>query len=299
MNKIKNILIIIYNYIKNHFKHIIYIIIIITLLKILIDHAIIYNITKEDNLKDQIITVYGITLQNITIIITIFTIPIGALWAFYQFKKTKKLKQQQRAAEIAQSFSTNIIPRIEVILNIFNIFKYNDKLFSNLILKKDLRFNIFELEKLFDKKIIESFNEFCDNQDTDEIYKKFLNDNYAKSQTEKFPLKFGILLLNVLNDLECLCINISSNAAGSSFIYNSMQTVFLQCVQQVYILIDYSNSANVDVCFTNVIYVYNFWYEQKTKEQEILLKRKKKISKIQDKASKEIEKLNYKKPETV
>ena len=110
---------------------------------------------------------------------------------------------------------------------------------------------------------------------------------------------FPLLIENTLNKLEAICINISSQAAGSQFIYESLHQMFLSTVEILSIKISASNTNNVDKYYVNIIYVYNMWCSQKEKDISKFNKTNKKISKLQMQADKEIRKLLNKPIKTV
>lgn len=259
----------------------------------------IININENSQITNQVLVIHGITLENWSTIITIIGLYIASIWAYFQYNKSVKLKQQEKGAAIAQSFSNIIAEKITIINDIFSNYKDNDKIQTKLMTKNELNFNVYELKKLFDKKTIDDFNAFIRSEQINKDYQNVLEKCFTKCKSEQFPLKFEALLISTLNDLECLCISISSNAAGSPFIYNSMQAVFLNLIQQSYILIAGYNGATVDTIYINIIYVYNYWFSEKSKEGKKLVSKQIKIEKIKEKTADQIEKLSYKKPETV
>ena len=104
---------------------------------------------------------------------------------------------------------------------------------------------------------------------------------------------------NTLNKLEAICMSISSQAAGSQFIYESLHQMFLSTVETLSIKISSPNLNNVDKYYTNIISVYNIWNAQKQKDINKLNKTTKKINKLKNKVNKEISKLLSKQTKTV
>jgi hypothetical protein len=307
MEKHKNKIIDIFrDFIKHPIMYSFMILILIVIIINLIFFSSTENIKENDIIVDQLIFIKGITLQNWSIIMTVIGLYIGAVWAYFQFNKSIKSKQQEKGAAIAQYMSSNIIERISVIDYVFSTYGGMDNILKILMSQKDLKFNVSEAQKLFGNKVIEDFKKFYNGEDVKEKYQQYLKDYYPSSKIEEFPLNFKSLLITTLNEIECLCISISSNAAGSSFIYSSMQGVFLKFIQQSYPLISSLNIGNLDLVYLNVIYVYNYWFTQKSKEGIRLYSKRLKAQKIRvkmekenAKAEREIEKLSYKKPEAV
>ena len=123
--------------------------------------------------------------------------------------------------------------------------------------------------------------------------------NKNNKEKEKFDSNFNVLVSNTLNQLEAICISISSEAAGSQFIYESLHQMFLSTIEILYLKISDSNRNNVDKYYTNVISVYNMWNFQKDKDIKKLTKTSKKIQKLENKMNKEIKNLLNKQTKTV
>lgn len=86
-----------------------------------------------------------------------------------------------------------------------------------------------------------------------------------------FPFHFSSLIDEVLNSLESVCMNISSHAAGSVFIYQSLHQIFFDTVNVLGFEISTRNNGKYsDKFFTNIIYVYNEWqklYKKSIKDE--------------------------------
>ena len=91
----------------------------ITLISIFIIISFTLGIDVYTNMNNQEITqtilIWGITLDNILSIFTIFGIIIGAIWAMYQYDKNKRLKQQEKGSLIAMKFSEKLIDEISIV----------------------------------------------------------------------------------------------------------------------------------------------------------------------------------------
>lgn len=259
----------------------------------------IENIIDNSNIVDQLILIKGITLNNIYTFIGIIIIIITAIWAMFQYDKSLKLKQQEKGSNIFDRFANELIDSITIIDQILNQYENTKNILYKLNKKKTLNFSIYESERIFSEDEILDYNKFWNKKNLNELYQTYLNQNYTENQSQKYPIDFSTLVLDTLNKLEVVCMDISSNVAGSQFIYPSLHTLFLKVLQMLYIKISYMNINNVDTMYINVIHVYNLWIVQRNKDIHKLKKSNKKIKKIQKKSEKEIDNLIHKKPKTV
>lgn len=95
-----------------------------------------------------------------------------------------------------------------------------------------------------------------------------------------FPKKFDDLVYRTLNELEYLCMYISSKAANSEFIYQSLHQTFLKAIRLLAIEISKQNTNSCDKLYTNIIHVYNDWLTRYSKAQKKEIKNTKKSNKI-------------------
>ncbi len=170
------------------------------------------------------------------------------------------------------------------------------KMISKVIKSKELsQFTTLEISKILkNAKSFEIFDDIIYSEETQNEYKNLLNQRYSEKEQEKFETFFPTLVENTLNRLEAICINISSQAAGSQFIYNSLHQSFLNNVEVLSIKISSSNNNNFDKYYTNIIAVYNMWNKQKQKEIKKLRKTGKKIKQLTASADKKVKKTNSK-----
>lgn len=225
----------------------------------------------------------------------------GLIWALYQYNKRKKEKQQDKAAEIAKEFANDLVERMGIISGV--LMKNNEikEMIETVVKSKKLaQFTTIEISKILgNNQCFEKFDNILHSEEIQQKYKEMLNKRYSEKEQEKFESYFPLLIENTLNRLEAICISISSHAAGSQFIYNSLHQSFLNNVEVLSIEISSSNYNNVDKYYTNIIAVYNMWNKQKEKDIKKLEKTNNKIKKLSSKAEKEITKLLNKKNETV
>ena len=300
------------NRIKSHFRNWFYylkehLVKIIFIFLIFILACYIFTLFPQNNIIDcnnylteQYIMLLGITLENWFTWLSIVGLIVAAVWAIYQFDKSTNRKQQEKASDIAQDFADNLIERISIISCV--LLKNNEiqkmlKPISNATLKNFTTIEILNI--INNKNCFDNYSKILTSKKTQARYKCILNKLYTKKEQEKFPSKFTLLVETTLNKLEATCINISSNAAGSEYIYNSLHQSFLQFVEILAIKISANNHNNVDKYFTHIIQVYNMWNKQKLKDIEKLNKTKRQIEKLNKKANKKIEKLLEKENKTV
>ena len=257
-------------------------------------------VDSSNNISEQHIIIHGITLENWFTWISTVGLIVAAVWAIYQFDKSTNRKQQEKASEIAQDFANNLVERFAIISNVL----LKNQEIQRMLIKQSEHsirdFTTIEIINIIkDKNCFNKYNQIINSKKTQSRYKSILNKLYTKSEQEKFDSHFPLLVENTLNKLEAICINISSNAAGSEYIYNSLHQSFLQFIEILSIKIASSNHNNVDKYYTHIIQVYNMWNNQKSKDIDKLNKTKRQIEKLNKKANKKINKLLIKENKTV
>ena len=276
--------------------------VIILILIFIISFAILkaFPCSMPKDIQSQEIYILGISLNNIGIWFTAIGLIVTAFWSMYQFTKSKILKQQEKASEIAQDFADNLIERMGLISDVLMPNQEIQNMIKKLDTSKLKQFTVVEmLEIMNDKQCFEKFHKIVLSKRTQNRYNTILNKRYNKQEQEKFDSFFPLLIENTLNKLEAICINISSQAAGSQFIYESLHQMFLSTVEILAIRISSSNTDNVDKYYVNIISVYNMWNLQKQKDINKFNKTNKKIYKLQKQADNEIKKLLNKPIKTV
>ena len=260
------------------------------------------TIQNPETVESQEILFYGISLDNISVWFTSIALICTALWSMYQFVKNRTSRQQEKASEIAGEFSNNLIGNLGLISK--TLLK-NDEIKNMLKTLKDSniplnQFTKYEIEEIFgDNQIFQKFDKIIMSDKSQKDYSTFLYNKYSEEEQKNFPSKFPVLIETTLNRLEAICINISSQAAGSQFIYDSLHQYFLMTIEILAIMIASNNVNNIDKYYSNIIQVYNMWIRQKNADIKKLNKTTAKINKIQKKLQKEIKKLLSKKSKTV
>lgn len=307
----------------------------------------VYNIYDEyGQLTDQHVMIIGITLENWSIFFTIIGLILTAIWGIYQYDKNKKLKQQEKGAEIAKLFSDELLDKCYIIGHVINqselgklldlknvdmnnlkrfdkeeiteLYKDNVQFwekYENNLISDDLQLYYFYLLesristktfneikyknknninktiiKIMSKKFTkDELNNFKNKNILKEEFEKFyltnhsiseLNKIYTKNYTEKearelfildnknLPFKFTKLVTDVLNELEYICMYISSQSAGTYFIYQSLHQIFLKTVKVLAVTIAHSNKNYTDKYYTNIIYVYKEWQTIRKRDEK-------------------------------
>lgn len=258
-------------------------------------------VLNPDNVDSQEILFYGISLNNIGTWFTSIALFFTALWSMYQYTKNRISKQQEKASEIAQDFSNTLIEKMGIISDVLMPNNEIQKMISKIVKSKKLnQFTTLEIKNILeDEKCFEKCNKIIHSKRTQKRYDEILKKRYNNTEKGRFDSYFPLLVENTLNHLEAVCISISSQAAGSQFIYDSLHQSFLQTVEILSIKISSNNRNNVDKYYTNIIQVYDMWNKQKTKDIQKLRKTQNKINKLDNKAKKEINNLLSKKNKTV
>ena len=310
INKIKNKCIAFYSECKNNFMKyflkffkiipIIFLVSIFLLLSIILFNFC--DIQNPNEVQSQEIYICKISLSNWGTWITLVGLFFTAIWSMHQYIKSKLSKQQEKASQIATDFADNLIEKTGLISktllensyvqNITSIFDNHPESLS--------QFTTFEIENILnDKNVFVNFKNILCSEDTQKEYQKFLDEKYSEKEQERFNSKFPVLVESTLNHLEAICITITSQAAGSQFIYDSLHQTFLKTIKILAVLIAANNNNNVDKFFTNIIQVYNMWNKRKNKDIKKFVKTQKKINKMQKRMDNEIKKLLSKETKTV
>lgn len=270
---------------------------------------------------EQHVLICGITLSNWSIWLGILGILCAAIWAIYEYDKSRISTQQEKSSEIAKVFSDDLLDKCSILIAVFQ----NSPM-------KPLLNQIDPLNPPFEHFTTEELREISNNDDFPNLYKqemKHIDFDYIyfrvleqritvkseclqkyKNQNEKpnktgekqdvkkqfsteearklfildnasFPFHFSSLIDEVLNSLESVCINISSHAAGSVFIYQSLHQIFFDTVNILGFEISTRNNGKYsDKFYTNIIYVYNEWQKLYKKSRKIEANKKDQNKKI-------------------
>lgn len=297
-----------FEYAKEHLVRIIFIILLFV--------GFCYILTLFPNIfedGEQHIMILGITLSNWSIWIGIVGIICAAIWALYEYDKTRISTQQEKASEIAKTFSEDLLLKCGTLIAVYQNSPLNSLLEKIDTLNSPFQhFTTDELREITDNDDFPTqYKKEKENIDFDNIYfrvlerrittgidykNKFLDYdkkkqkyNYSTEEAQKlfilenqsYPFHFSRLVDKVLNDLEYVCMNISSHAAGSIFIYQSLHQIFFDTVNKLAFEICIRNDGKYsDKFYTNIIYVYNEWqklYKKSRKNEDSKKKQNKKL----------------------
>lgn len=305
MNNSKKIISIIYCFIINNLIRFICVLFIILCI-----FFVFFSKSHISNTADsQLILIKGITLDNWSTFIGVLALFFGAIWACQEYIKSKSISQQQKSSEIAKIFHNNLLVKCTILNTVYkNVTKLDKFIIENFDTNNDFRhFNTDELRDLSnDDDFPSNYRKIKDLIDfnyiyyrilearittIDEIKKKYEDKNISKFTTKtartlfildnsNLPFHFGELIDDVLNELEYICMNISSNAADSNFIYQSLHQVFFDTVETLYFEISLRNNGKyADKFYTNIIYVYTQWkdiYKKSLKDEKYTNEKNKK-----------------------
>lgn len=289
---------------KDYFKEHLIRVIFISLLCLLFGF-ILTIFPKALNNGEQEIFLLGISLSNWSIWIGIIGILFTAIWALYEYDNSRISKQQEKASEIAKHFSDDLLTKCGLVIAVFQNSPLKNLLCQLNTLNSPFRhFTTDELREITDNDDCPSlYKREKSKIDFDEIYFQILkqrisvfpqkkdSNNQKNNKLKKFttyearklfildnaslPFHFSSLVDDVLNNLEYACMNISSNAAGSPFIYQSLHQMFFDTINILAFEISIRNDGKYsDKFYTNVIYVYNEWQKlyKKSRKNESLKK---------------------------
>lgn len=284
-------------YIFNHLFCVILLIFIVFLSCLFLSKCTIIN---PSTVESQEILIAGISLDNWGIWFTAIGLIITAVWSMYQYHKNFLIKQQEKATAIAQEFANHLVEKFGLISDTLLGDEQFNKIIEKFPLEKFKDFTVLEvLELSNNKNIFNDFNSIITSKSTQKRYTRLLKKRYSKVEREKFDSFFPLLVENTLNKLEAVCISITSKAAGSQFIYDSLHATFLNIVQLLAIHICSNNKNNVDKYFSHIISVYNMWMQEREKSIKANNKTMKKIDKLSKHAESEIKKLQKRNIKTV
>lgn len=101
-------------------------------------------------------------------------------------------------------------------------------------------------------------------------------EHTIKENFPTMPYHFREYEIRSLNKLEAICLDISTKAADSKFIYQSLHQMFLRNIRDLYMEIASINIDSKDKYYTNIISVYNEWvnmYISKYRKERRLTKK--------------------------
>lgn len=266
-----------------------------------------------NEIQSQEIYIFGISLNNFGIWFTAIGLIITAFWSIYQFAKNISRKQQEKGASIAKEFTNGLLDKCGLVTIIYKKSPLYRILNSHQEYNSFRNFTISELRDVYRDELPDIYKNLEDQCELDKIYHSILKsrispyeanstdskpnnkkaakknnkslnidyDNLFVLDNKNLPYHFDSLVDDVLNELEYICMDISSQAAGSKYIYQSLHQIFFRTIKVLSIEICLRNDGKYcDKYYTNIIHVYNEWtkrYERDLKKEE---KRKNRVNKI-------------------
>lgn len=214
-----------------------------------------------------------------------------AVWQYYLSARCEINKQTmervQKSIDLAEYYRINILPGYEKLNHIFketklidvlkNIKKEDMKEFDEQELRKNLTEAQFEeikkinMSEEFVNAIIK-MDVVLDLQLGIENHVEVKYEEKAiKANRVAIKRKYNILLTEVLNKLEYFAMHFEHNTADESVVYQSLHQTYLSIVQMLYCDISRNNSTGHRKYYSNVIALYNRWYERDMKQGQTLI----------------------------
>lgn len=189
---------------------------------------------------------------QIALIVLTFLSVIG-FYIDYRHRKNKE--KAEKSILLAEQFAKETIDKLSFILHSFQELGL-DKLINKVKFFEFKDFDSEELNELYLKEDIYTFKDILDKKDSDG--------------------KLRTVITETLNELEYMCMYISTGVADEKCIYHSLHQQFLKTISYLYFYISLTNTDNKDKYYTNIITVYNMWtdkYMQACKKEKNLKKK--------------------------
>lgn len=286
-----------FNYIKEHLLCLILIIVFFILAGVILVNLPINN---PESIESQQILIFGVSLENWSIWYTICGLIVTALWSMYQYTKNIARKQQEKGAEIAKLFAHDLLRKSSILANVilkseietlFNLEKQDYRVFRNF--DKTEIYDIYKKDNNVDYMFLK-LKQILISDEIQKIYIDCLKENIKFSSSDKsdnysdlftldnsnMPVCFHEFVSLTLNELEYVSMYISSQAAGSKYVYQSLHQIFLRTVKLLAPIIALQNKDYSDKYYTNIIFVYNEWAELRQLDLKKEKKNKEKANKI-------------------
>lgn len=163
---------------------------------------------------------------------------VSVLVVYLDYRNRKNKEKAEKSIEIAKNFALNIVDPVSILYSFFEQFGI-DKIINKINFIKLEDFDSEELNSLYQKDDLASYKELMKENDPENNIKHIICDT--------------------LNNLEYMCMYISTNVADERCIYNSLHQQFLKVISLLYFEISFANTDNKDKYYTNIIHVYNLW----------------------------------------
>lgn len=176
----------------------------------------------------------------IQIIGIIFTL-LSVVGFYIDYRNRKNKEKTEKSIALAEKFAHDIIDNISIITVTFKTWGL-DKIIKRNKFTRFIDFDIEELKELYSEEELAQFTKKLTESDTDGSLSFLINET--------------------LNELEYMCMYITTGVADKNCIYNSLHQQFFKAISYLYINISLINVDNKDKYYTNIINVYNIWKEK-------------------------------------
>lgn len=231
---------------------------------------------------------------------------IGAIIAVWQYVLTSRSERAkisndrvEKAINLAEYYKDNILPKVAALRYVFE--ESGIKSILDKIKPSDMI--DFDSDELNEKLSSADINAITDKMKSKEMVKTiFFVDtaynlnlgldefiNVKKSDGEKkeiFVDKDGILkkfMSNVVNDLlnnmEYFSMNFTHKVADESVVFQSLHQTYIEAVQFLYYNISINNRPDGRQFYTNVVELYEIWYNKQKEKRKYVVENGRKISK--------------------
>lgn len=204
--------------------------------------------------------------QSNIIAIVVGLVTFLSLFAFYiDYRYRKNKERAEKSINLAEEFAKSIVPKLAIIYNYFEN-SMLDKIISQVKFTRFIDFDSQEAHELYLPEDIKKYKDIL------------LKNNIIEIDNKKINIEDLIIL--ILNELEHMCMYISTKVADGKYIYNSLHQQFFKSISLLYMSISLININNKDKYYTNIIHVYNLWvkkyikYDNKEKKFKDKLKPK-------------------------
>lgn len=220
-----------------------------------------------NNVVDGLSQFEQITIQQanrefwLNVIIALITF-ISAAVVYSDYKNRKRKERAEKSINIAEEFAQSIIPKISILFTHYESIKLMD--IVNQV--KFINFSDFdkdEMEELYSKDDIAKYIQIANSNNMFKINGK--------------DVELGGFVTTILNELEHMCMYITTRVADEKYIYNSLHQQFFKAISTVYLNICMTNTNNKDKYYTNIIAVFNLWKKKYIKASKKEKKIKKKL----------------------
>ncbi len=192
----------------------------------------------------------------------------------------REKEKKVRAAEIANEFQAEIIPLSSMLADAYAKSGLDKDLLVKIEKKKlemfdkDEVLSIVSLEeisqayaRLYGGYLSAHYTEKNLKRDADG---KVTGVRFSKEEKDEAEQTIDLCIQNLSNKLEYFGICLNSGIADEDTVYQSLHSVFFQCVHMMYVFIFYSNTSESDRFFANMSSLYVRWKEryEKLVEQE-------------------------------